>query len=328
LSSKTGLQLGFAGRDYDRTRALIDKRVVPQGIDLNYVVMEDPELIFKNMLEHGEYDSCEFSLSTYISLRARGDARFRAIPVFPSRLLRHSFIFCNVDAGVNKPSDLVGKKVGLMEWQQTSAVWIKGILQDEYGVSIEKIKWIRFKGDRDSKSMKLTKFDVEPTPDLNPDTADQRASRSIESGEIDALVVARTPASFRTGKKVKRLFEDPVREESKYYEKTRIFPIMHTVVIKSDIYRRNEWIGPSLLDAFSRAKEIGYKYLEATGDRVGAVWIKNILETQNKLMGRDIYPYNLQENRKVIDTLIRYQFEQEIIEKPMDARELFVENTL
>jgi 4,5-dihydroxyphthalate decarboxylase len=307
---------------------LIDRRVVPEGIDLKYQVLEDPELIFRNMLERGEYDSCEFSLSTYISLLAKGDSRFVALPIFPSRLFRHSFIFCNVDSRISKPTDLVGKKVGLMEWQQTSAVWIKGILQDEYSVPIEKIKWIAFKGERDSHFTRLKKFKVELTSDLNPETADRRAADAIEAGEIDGLIVARAPVTFRTGKKVKRLFEDPISEEIKFYQKTGIFPIMHTVVVKSEIYRGNEWIGPSLVDAFNRAKEIGYKYLEATGDRVGAVWVKNILETQNKVMGRDIYPYNLEQNRKVIDTLIRYQFEQEIIEKPIDAKELFAENTV
>ncbi len=300
---------------------------MPKGIDLNYLVMEDPELIFRNMLERGEYDSSEFSLSTYISLRANGDSRFTAIPVFPSRLFRHSFIFCNVDSKINSPTDLVGKKVGLMEWQQSSAVWIKGLLQDEYGVAIEKIRWIIFKGERDSKS-KLKKFTVKQVPDLNPETADQRAAMSLELGEIDALIAARPPVTLRTGKKVKRLFDDPVSEETKYFLKTGIFPIMHTVVVRTKIYERDKWIGPSLIDAFNQAKEIGYKYLEASGDRIGAVWFKSTLEVQNKIMGRDIYPYNLPENRRALTTLIRYQVEQELIEKAVEPDELFAGNAV
>ena len=321
------LQLVFAGRDYDRTRALIDGRIVPDGIDLNYLVMEDPEVIFRRMLDWQEFDSCEFSLSTYISLRANRDSRFVAIPVFPSRLFRHSFIFCNIDVGISKPADLIGKKVGLMEWQQTSAVWIKGILQDEYGVPLEKIRWIRFKGERHSLS-NLKRFNVEPAADLNPETADERAGKALEAGEIDALIVARPPPTFRTGKKIKRMFDDPVEEESKYFSKTGIFPIMHTVVLKSDIYDKNQWVGPSLMDAFKRAKEIGYRYVEASGDRMGAVWVKNLLERQFKVMGRDIYSYGLSENHKTIDTLIRYQLEQEIIDKTIEPEKVFAPNTI
>lgn len=316
------LPITFAGRDYDRTRALIDGKVLPDRIDLNYVVIEDPEMIFKRMLEHGEYDSCEFSLSTYLSMRAKGDLRFIAIPVFPSRLFRHSFIFCNRDANIRVPTDLVGKKVGLMEWQQTSGVWIRGILQDEYNVPIERIRWIRYREERQGR-LNLRKFNVESSSNTDPDNADKRAGESLESGEIDALIVARPPQTFRTGNKVKRLFYDYVEEESKYFSKTGIFPIMHTIVIKSDIYQRNQWISPSLLEAFGQAKEIGYKYLEASGDRIGAAWLKSVLERQATIMGRDIYPYGLSENRKTIDTLIRYQVEQEILESPIDPEKLF-----
>lgn len=316
------LPLKFAGRDYDRTRALIDGRVSPDGIDLSYLVMEDPETIFKRMLEYNEYDSCEFSLSTYLSLRAKGDLRFVAIPVFPSRLFRHSFIFCNKDANISVPIDLIDKKVGIMEWQQTSGVWIRGILHDEYDVPIERIRWIRFREERQGK-LELKKFKVESTPDQDPENADKRAGESLEAGELDALIVARPPQIFGTSKRVKRLFDDCVGEESRYYSKTGIFPIMHTVIIQNEIYQRNQWIVKSLFQAFEHAKEIGYKYLEASGDRIGAVWLKSILERQAKIMGRDVYPYGLSENRKTIDTLIRYQVEQEILEKAIDPETLF-----
>jgi len=320
--------MSFGGRDYDRTRALIDGTVVPTGVDLNYLVMDDPDYIFRRMIDWEDFDASELSLSTYCAMRAYGDSRFIAIPVFPSRRFRHSYFLCNTNSRINEPADLVGKRVGLMEWDQTAVVWMKGILQHYYDIHLEKINWVKFRQERYAK-IKPKKFKIETTSDVTSTTAEDRGGEALAAGEIDALLTARIPEIFyKENSNIKRLFGNYVEAEEEYYKKTKIFPIMHTVVIRAPIHDKDPWIARSLLDAFREAKKIGYKYLEGSGDRVSLAWGRYALEKQMFVMGRDPYPYNFEDNKKVIETLIQYQIEQEIVEKSTEPETLFTRNTL
>lgn len=324
----TKLRMSFAGRDYDRTRALIDGRVSPNGIDLVYLIMEDPDTIFRRMIEYEEFDSSELSLSTYIAIRSREDTRFTAIPVFPSRRFRHGYILQNVNSAIKEPRDLIGKKVGTIEWDQTAGVWMRGILQHFYDVPLEKINWVRFRQERYS-SVKPKKFNIETTADYTPETAEDRAGEALSTGKIDVLLTARIPEIFYLEhSNIKRMFGNWSEAEAEYFRKTKNFPIMHTVVVRTPVYQRDPWIARSFLDAFRDAKKIGYRHIEGSGDRVSLAWGREALEKQMAVMGRDPYPYNFADNKKHIETLIEYMLEQEIITKKLEPEKLFAPNTL
>ncbi len=325
----TNLFLTYAGRNYDRTTPLIDGRVKPVGVSLNYLIIEpDPDEIFRRMISYHEFHASELSLSSYITLRTQGDTSFVGIPVFPSRVFRHSFIFCNKRSGINEPRDLIGKKVGILEWQQTAVVWVKGMLQHEYDIPLEKIRWVRFRPER-YKMKPPRKFTIEDTPESDPRTSVERFGRALEDGTIDALFAARVPKEFYQGDRIKRLFDDWVDVEKEYYRKTCIFPIMHVVVLRDDVYKPHPWVARSLIDAFTEAKKIAYHTMkEQSGDRTSYVWARKVLEEQLAVIGSDPYPYNVKDNRKLIETLMEYQIEQEIIDHKIPVEELFAPNTI
>jgi 4,5-dihydroxyphthalate decarboxylase len=316
------VSLTYAGRDYDRTHALIDHKVEPENVDLHYVQIEDPDQLFRRMISHKEFDSSEFSLSSYTVSRSAGDESLIAIPVFPSRLFRHSYIFCNSESGIEGPQDIVGKKVGLFEWQQSAATWIKGILQHEYDVPIQKVKWVRFRNERYAIG-NPRKFEILSAPDLSAETSVDRAGLALEGGEIDALITSRPPRGLYEGRKIRRLFRDWQREEKEFYSRTKLFPIMHTVVVKREILDQNSWVGRSLLNAFQSSKEVAYEYNATHGDKLSLPWARALLEEQMALMGADPYPYGVEANRRAIETFMSYQVEQEIIPKVLDVAGLF-----
>ena len=326
LHDLSKLRLTYAGRDYDRTHALIDGKVRPENTELKYIVVEDPDQIFRRMIGHKEFDSCEFSLSSYLASRCAGDRSYVGLPVFPSRLFRHSYIFCNKAARIKEPADLAGAKVGVLEWQQTAAIWIRGILQHEYDVPIQSIDWVRFRGER-YPMKRVRRFKIIEAPDLAPETSIERAGDALEKGEIDALISSRPPAGLYNGKRIRRLFSEWEAEERGYYERTGIFPIMHTVVLQRRVYDANPWVAKSLFDAFQSSKMYGYKYLEDHGDKISLVWARSALEEQRGLMGPDPYPYGLRGNRKVISTFMDYQLEQEVIEKEVPLDDIFAQDS-
>lgn len=325
------LRIMFAGRDYDRTRSLISGETKITGVDLNYLVFDEPDTIFRRMIDHEDFDTSELSISSFLTGRAAGDERFVAIPVFPSRVFRHSFVLLNKDAGIAQPGDLEGKRVGLMEWQQSAAVWMKGILQHEYDVDLHKIHWVRFASER-YRHVKPSAFMIQSDPDLSPSSnAEEKAGMALEKGEIDALLAARLPSAFYSGKNsIMRLFkEDWAKVEAEYYRKTGIFPIMHTVVIRKSVYAENRWLAPNMVDAFEEAKRSGYRTLARSADKMSLVWARRAFEEQQRILGIDPYPYNLQkENRKVIETLLSFQAEQQIIKDEPDIEGLFAPNTI
>jgi 4,5-dihydroxyphthalate decarboxylase len=320
------ITLNFAAREYDRTRALMDGRVKPEGINLRYSVINNPDAVFRRMLDKKEFDACEFSLSTYLTLKSQKDQSLDAIPIFLSRLFRHSYIFCNKDSKIREPLDLVGKNVAIMEWQQTAAVWIKGILQHEYDVPLEKIHWVAYRGAERYGLKALTKFDFRRVPEPEGSDPNEAVSKGLESGEVDALLSAHVPDCFYTSNKVERLFENYVEIESDYYRKTGIFPIMHTFALRRPVIEENHWIAENLIRAFNKAKELAYEYLAGSGDRISSVWLRDGLETQHKVLGPDPYPYNFKDNKKVIEMLMSYQIDQQIIEREYPVEDIFVFN--
>jgi len=313
------VQLTLACGDYELTRALADGTVEPEGIELVVLHMGSPERHWR-MIRFEEFDVCELSLSSYLLCKAAG-REFSAIPVFPHRRFRHSYIFCNVNSGIEKPQDLAGKKIGLRTLQVTAGVWIRGILEEEYGVPLRSIKW--YTQDPEDLPIEFPKdLMIEKLPEgSNPDTM-------LVNGELDAVIYPETLPSIAKGDpRVKRLFTNYKAVEVEYYEKTGIFPIMHTVVIKNSILKEHPWVARNLLTAFTKAKEVCYKRME-NPRTIALAWVMELLEEQKRILGPDPWPYNLKDNYKALKTFIRYHHSQGMIPRPFEVEELFVPSTV
>jgi 4,5-dihydroxyphthalate decarboxylase len=322
------LQLSLACWDYDRTRALADGSVRPEGIDLIYQNLYVEETFFR-MLRNREFDAAEMSLSSYCVSLMREDPAFIAIPVFPSRFFRHSCIFVSSKSGIREPKDLAGKRIGVPEYQMTAPVWIRGILQDEYGVDPASCEYFSGGEEEPGRDEKL-KLDLPVKFRLKPIGPKQTLARMIADGELDAMHTARAPSTFAVRPDaVKRLFENFVEVEKAYYRKSKIFPIMHTVVIRRELYEKNRWIAQSLRKAFVQAQRRTYDQLATTMALTTMLpWQAAHVEEARKELGEDWWPYGVEPNRHVLETFLRYHHEQGLSKRRLKAEELFAPETL
>jgi len=321
------LRLTLACWNYDRTRALADGSVRPEGIDLDYLGLEVEETFFR-MLRHREFDIAEMSLSSYAVTLSRDDPPFIALPVFPSRMFRHACIFISTKSGIREPKDLAGRKVGVPEYQMTAPVWIRGILQDEYGVDPSAVHYFTGGGEERGREEKR-KLDLPAHVRITPIGATQTLSRMLADGAIDALYTARTPSTFATHPgAVRRLFDDYVTAERDYHRRTRMFPIMHTVVMRRDVYRAHRWMAQSLCKAFAEAKRRARADLLVTNALSSMLpWQIAQVEEARRELGDDWWPYGLEPNRAVLDTFLRYHHEQGLSKRRLAPEELFAPET-
>jgi len=322
------LHLTVACGDYDRTKALQDGSVQPEGIRLNYLPLQAEE-IFWRMSNFLEFDASEMSLSNHITMVSRGNSPFVAIPVFPSRFFRHSCVFINTDSGIQKPQDLKGKKVGAPEYSITAAVWIRGMLQDDYGVRAQEMEW--FSGGQEETGRKeRVALKLPSEIRLSAIGPDKTLNGMLESGEIHALISARAPSCFVKGSpKVRRLFPNYKEVEMDYYKRTKIFPIMHVLVIRRALYEQHPWVARSLYKAFCEAKQraIG-AMLKITNTHAATLpWLFAEVDELKSLFGSDWWPYGIEANRHILEALIRYMGEQGLIDRPVKVEELFAPNT-
>ena len=322
------LKLSLACWDYDRTRALADGSVRAEGIDLLCLNLPVEETFFR-MLRKREFDCAEMSLSSYVLTLQQKNPPFVAIPVFPSRFFRHSCIFVNSRSGITRPGQLAGKRIGVPEYQMTAAVWIRGILSDEFGVPAHAARYLTGGLEEPGREEKLklslpAKFRVRP---IGPR---QTLAAMLASGEIDALHSARAPSTLRSNPKaVRRLFEDYVAVEREYYRRTRIFPIMHTVVIRRELYREHPWVAGSLTKAFAAAQKKTYADLgETAALKAMLPWLVAHVEEARREMGADWWSYALAPNRHVIETFLRYHREQGLSRRRLAPEDLFAPETL
>jgi 4,5-dihydroxyphthalate decarboxylase len=322
------LRLSLACWNYDRTRALEDGRVQPDGIELDYLNLPVEETFFR-MLRHREFDVAEMSLSSYTMSLAKPERPFIAIPVFPSRFFRHSCIYVHSASGIREPKDLIGKRVGTPEYQMTAPAWIRGILADEYGVPIDAVTYCTGGEEEPGRSEKLS-LDLPPGIKVERIGPSDTLAAMLRDGAIEALYTARMPSSFRAGDgRVRRLFDDYVRVERDYFRRTRIFPIMHTVVMRRELYERDRWIAQSLYKAFCAAQKLTYADLQDTAAlKVMLPWANAHVEETRHEMGDDFWPYGLEANRDVLSTFLRYHHEQGLSRRPLDPQELFAPETL
>jgi len=322
------LQLSFACWDYDRTRALMDGRVKVDGIDLNYLNLPVEETFFR-MARFQEFDLAEMSLSSYCVTLSKPERPFIAIPIFPSRFFRHSCIYVNAKSGIKEPKDLIGKRIASPEYQMTAPVWIRGILQDHYGVPIDAQPYLSG-GEEEPGRIEKMKLKLPPNIQVHPIEPHQTLTQMLYDGEIDALYTARMPSTFLKGDGVvKRLFENYQEVERQYYRETKIFPIMHTVVIRREVYEANRWIAQSLTKAFMEAQKMTYEALNETAALKAMLpHLTAYVEETKREFGDDWWAYGLEKNIKTLETFTRYHHEQGLSPKKLEVSDLFAPEAL
>jgi 4,5-dihydroxyphthalate decarboxylase len=319
------LKLTFACGPYDRTDALRTGEVAVEGIDLNYLSIQAPREIFDRMVGALEFDVSELSSSEFISLTGNNKSRFVALPVFPSRVFRHGFMFINNRSGIRAPKDLEGKRVGVPLYTQTAAIWARGHLAHDYGVDLERINWVQGAVEHAG-----THGTPHALPLLRPVKIEQNQSgkslgQMLADGEIDALVGSRAPEKAERTADVGRLFPNYKEVERELYVKRKIFPIMHLVAIRREVYEKDPWIATSLYKAFVEAKQWAirrYHFSAATSTMFP--WHFDNVEEIDEIFGGDAWPYGVEPNRPTLEALVQMMVEQHFIPKPIPVDELFV----
>ena len=311
------LPLTFACGDYEIVRPLIDGRVEVDGVDLTILTDMDSATRHWRFLRGGEFDVAEVSGSSYLAARDN-DMPFRAIPVFLHRRFRHGFMFINTAKGIKKPADLKGRKIGVKTLMTTAVLWMRGILQHEYGVPLNSIEWVaELNNDVDVQLPPDIKYSLLP--------GEESVETMLAEGELDAVfhsdfvkpLLAKDP-------RVARLFPDHKAEETAYYQRTGIFPIMHVVGIRQALADEHPWLAVNLFRAFNESKAIAMKRM-ANPRIVPLAWYRAAWEEQEKLLGPDPWEYGLTDkNRKIIETLVGYSHEQGLIKKRPTLEQLFL----
>jgi hypothetical protein len=317
------LRLTLACGDYDRTRALEDGSIRPDGIELTYLRLPVEETFFR-MLRHREFEVAEMSLSTYVHSLRIDPSPFVALPVFTSRMFRHGSIYTNTDAGIRSPEDLRGRTVGTPEYQVTAGVWIRGILADYHGVPVDSVTY-RTGGQEHPGRIEKAALDLPERIRIEPIEPAQTLSQMLARGEIDALYTPRIPGPFAArDARVGRLFPDVIAAEKAYFAASGIFPIMHVVVVRRDVYDAYPWVAQSLYKAFVQAKdEVFGRLYDSSALRFMLPWLNQYLEETRDLLGDDYWSYGLQANRGTLATFLRYHHEQGLSARLLQPEELF-----
>jgi 4,5-dihydroxyphthalate decarboxylase len=320
----TALPMTFACGLYDRMTALYTGEVRPVGIDLNFIAVNDPRALFDRMAARQEFDASEMSTSEYVSRFAAGKCPFVAIPAFPSRMFRHGFI--TVDSRVVKtPKDLEGKRIGIQLYIMTAAVWIRGLLQHDHGVDLSNVQWVE-------GAMEEPRPHGNPTvlPPLKPisivaNTSGKSLSELLEAGDIQAVVGADVPSAIRRVPHVKRLFPDFRAEEKAYYRRTKIFPIMHLVVLRREFHERHPFAATSLFNALEESRSLAQRRMRYIGAlRYMLPWLPAELDEIDEVFGGDPWPYGIEPNRPTLEALVRFLADQSMIAAPVKLEDLFV----
>ncbi|MEA2642141.1 MAG: 4,5-dihydroxyphthalate decarboxylase [Chloroflexota bacterium] len=322
------LSLTLAVTVLDRTRAILDGTIRPEGIDLNCLPMSVEE-IFWRMSKHSEFDVSEMSGTAYMLDRAKADPRFIAVPVFLSRSFRHSGMYVHAGSGIERPEDLVGKRVGAPEYAVTAVTWIRGMLKHEYGIEPSDLHWMI--GGQESPGREERAYFVPPAGvTIEPLPPGATLNDMLVKGEIDAMFAPRIPKPFAEGNPaIRRLFPDVQAVEEDYYRRTKIFPIMHILVMKQEIYREHPWVAESLYKAFRRAKEECMQAMyDATAIPCSLPWFVQEIERERRVFGYDLWPYGIEESRPTLEAMVQYHVEQELIPRAIPIEELFATPTV
>src|SRR6185503_5147439 len=307
------LPLTLAIHPYDHARNLR-----PAGIDLTVLELEIEEIFFR-FTKFREWDASEMSFAKTLSLMCQPAPGVMPIPVFPSRVFRHSAIYVGEKSSITRPKDLEGRRVGIPEWAQTAGIYVRGLLQHEYGVDLARIHWhqagVRQPGRIEKVALKLPAgVEIEPVPDSS-------LAQMLAAGELDAAISARDPGG-------RRLFQNSQEMEEAYFRKTRIYPIMHVIVLRREAYERDRWIAMNLLKAFEEAKRESMRRLVDIGlSQVPMPWQAEHARRWRAVAGEDFWPYGIEPNRATLEPFLQYAFEQGVTERKLEVEELFAPET-
>jgi 4,5-dihydroxyphthalate decarboxylase len=316
------LHLTLATTDYDHVRDLGSGAVQAEGIVLTAFVLPVEEIFFR-FIKNREWDVSEMSFGKFIGFAAQGKSPFIGIPVFPSRVFRHSAFYVRADRGIKSPKDLEGKSVGIPEWAQTAGMYARGFLAETAGVDLTKIKWVQA-GMNEAGREEKVEFKL-PAGMQYSQRRDTSISAMLLSGELDAALCARVPDAFtQGGGKVVRLFPDYRVEEMRYYEATGIFPIMHVIALRRAVFERYPWVAMNLMEAFEQAKQRSLaRIADLTASRIPVPWAASVASEWGKAFGADPFPYGLEANRKTLDAFCRFAHAQGVTAQRLKPDDLF-----
>jgi len=311
------LRLTLSCNEYDRTRFLVDGTIKAEGIDLQILALPSEER-HRRFSRELEFDVCELQMGVFLGWIVRG-APFRAIPVFPHRKFCHGNVIVHAASGIQKPEDLAGKTIGMRAHFNPVSLWMRGILQDEHGVP--------------ARSLKLRTNQQEQVPGWEPPEwmqierlpKGQKIEDVLPAGSIDACMLPEISPKHTRMPGVRRLWPNFREVEKQYYLRTKIFPIRHVVVVKNEILEKHPWVAQSLVTAFTEAKERGIKHVSDTR-RSFLAWYGAELEEERKLFGGDTWPYNIKDNRAVLETMTRYAEMTGVTERKLEISDMFVES--
>jgi 4,5-dihydroxyphthalate decarboxylase len=321
------LPITVATWDYDRVRPLVDGRVRIEGCDVNYMTMPVEEC-FERAYFHGEFDVAEIGFSPYLIALSRGVAPYVAVPAFLSRMFRHSAVYIRTDRGIEGPADLRGKTVGVPEYQMSAVMWVRGFLQDEFGIAAKDINWVQ--GGLESPGRR-DKFPLNLPEGFPLSSANgEPLSVMLADGRLDAVMSARRPSCFVAGHpKVRRLFPDYRAAEQDYYRRTGIFPIMHAVGIRKDLMEHHPWLAASVYKAFVQAKRLSdAEFAETTALKIGLPWVTAEYDSTREVRGEDFWSYGVGPNRRTLTSMARYSHEQGLAVRLLTVEEMFAPSTL
>jgi 4,5-dihydroxyphthalate decarboxylase len=328
------IPINLAGYDYNRVTAIIDGKVKIQGCSITYSKAGIGDMNSEAFSGAQSYDVTEIGLHPFMLAYSNDNFRdYSLLPIFPLRLYRHKSVFIRNDRGIKKPEDLKGKTIGTAGYSSTSLTWLRGLFQDEYNVRPEDVQWIISKKDSSSNvAGRVSKQEQVLPKGLNIKTGPVGKDESdlLVSGEVDALFHGVEPKAFVEGNPlVERLFPDSRKVEQAYFSKTGIFPIMHAVAVKKTLIEKNPWIAKAIFDAYSEAKQMDYKFMKKLGWAYDSLpWYGQELEATRKIMGENFWPYGIEVNRKTLETLFRYSYEQGLCSRELTIEELFHPSSL
>lgn len=321
------IHLSMALGAYEHVRDVTDGTVPIQGVELTTLQLP-PEQIFYRFIRHQEWDVSEISFAKAISFASQNDPRFVLLPVFPSRVFRHSSIYVRRELGLTRPEDLAGLRIGVPEWAQTAAVYTRGMLVHEHGLDLRSVQWfqagVNEAGRAEKTALKL--------PEGLSCTAVPQSSLSamLVEGKLDAVLSARPPRAFlEQPDRVTRLFVDSHAAEAAYFKKTGIFPIMHVLAIRREKYEQHRWLAKNLFDAFDAAKNRSLqRALDVTASHFVLPWVSNRAREAQAMLGNDFWPYGVAPNRVTLDAFCQYAYEQGVAHRLIRSEELFAPETL
>jgi 4,5-dihydroxyphthalate decarboxylase len=316
------LPLTLASSHYDHITDLANGRVPVEGVALTFLNLQIEEIFFRQF-NYWDFDASEVSMGKYCSLVSQGNAPIVAIPVFPSRVARHSSIYIRRDGSVKAPAALKGKRIGIPEWAQTASVYSRGFIQHQYGIDLTSIQWIQAGVDQPGR-MEKVKLNLPKGISYTP-APDKSLSGMLVSGEIDAALSAHPPSCFEQGHpNVTRLFEDYLDVEMKYVKETGIYPIMHTIALKREIIERNPWVAANLFKAFDEARRRSVeRALNGSSSTLPLPWAYEFAKRMQDIVGKELMPYGVEQNRVTLDAFLQYAFEQGVLHRRLTPEELF-----